>query len=289
MPNKKKKRKRTKGEQHLPMPYRNQQQLLDAIERYRKPYIEPYFQLRVQRAAIYMGADATTFRAYRHTAIYTPSTVYRMWVFNNFYHDGVFIQEMNAEGFAKSISTKRKYKQFHDRVCQSFEAYWKEINNGNGSIDYGQQRKLVDLWMKSAVLLKDLREDSRKALVKVINVPLDQYSLYLLKHLYHQQVVKADPELKNLPTVPSMGWVKDEKHYWAFQLFIQKLSGRYPAIYYDFVAWNSTHPRIVNLETVVKRNEKHELSEVVLVVKDSSKRNRKRKESKVQADETQAS
>lgn len=234
-------------------PFNSKQEILDEIKALKQSYIDRFFyELRFKEFIIKISVSGSTFRAYRNSSLYTPSSVFRNWAYERFFNNGIFIKEINSADFANTYKTKRAFKNFHDRVCNDLRDYWQSKNKQTFSIDYGQQRKLVDLFLKHFITFENLNEKSRNSLIHLINVPLDKYSLYFLKNIYEKEKNIANPSLKSMKNTVSMGFIDDEKHYWFIQDLIQKYCENYPAIYYDFVAWNKEHENLMQIEQVIQ-------------------------------------
>lgn len=131
------------------LPFRTKQELLDEIPNLKLSYIDRFLnELRFGDCIIKLAADGSTFRAYRNSPIHTPSSIFRTWAHENFFNEGKYFKEINSEGFITQYDSKDKFKELHDRINNDFNDYWKHCNEGKHELNYGQQRKLVDLFLK---------------------------------------------------------------------------------------------------------------------------------------------
>ena len=118
-------------------------------------------------------------------------------------------------------------------MVESLRKYWKE--NDKRELAIHQAWKLIDLLCKRFPCWADLSDNRRTWFLRNGHVPIDKFSLNLLRI--------AAPEFAKKVKIKegvSMGWLKgeNEKHYYPIQEKIRETCGHYPPLVFDLLAWN---------------------------------------------------
>ena len=141
------------------------------------------------------------------------------------------------------ITGLSSFMEMIDLVCQmahELDNHWYQRSNqiDEVRIGFGRAAKLLGLALKHLIWLDTLSSNQRANLIKILNVPLDSYTLQGLR------LISSD---QRIPASATMKFVQNEGQYRALQLCIQNLmpNGSYP-IDYEICAWNLAHPKVIN-------------------------------------------
>jgi hypothetical protein len=190
-----------------------------------------WFDVRLATAAqvITHSVSGSTFRAYRGTCRYTPSSLYRTWA-----QQAIVVPAIGAS--LEAIGTQDDFDRFHAGLAASLRVFWME--NDETDLQWGRRCKLLDLLLKHLILWSELSETARTNLFRFAHVPLDKFTI---KHI---SGICTDVRAKCCWT---MGYVKTEDTYHRLQAAIRAAIGpSHPAILYDVLAWNSDHSDITS-------------------------------------------
>jgi hypothetical protein len=168
------------------------------------------------------GITGSTFRAYRSCST-SPSLVYKNWVNNNGYAIIGDFSSNHRSGFT----------ELHQRLTQSLEKSWSE--SGNRDLTVSEKYKLVDLFCKAVAFSIDHPcLNSREFLYKHANIPLDKFSLLLVKKLYFGIVISKNPSMGDIDSLETYLFLQDMIYKTTEALNI-------PNLVFDILAWNETH------------------------------------------------
>lgn len=200
--------------------------------------IEKFFGRRESELAylVAISAEGSTFRSYRNTRIYTPSSIFRTWAMASFANGQPMGIALNM--LADANNPEATFRTLHNRACDSLNDYWQKQEVDGSGLTYAQVRKLVDLLFKHLPLWCGFDERCRNSLLKHANVPLDKFTLYYIRKIARAHCIRIYAN-------PRMGQV-DTNNYGAIQDIIRECVGGSPNLYYDMVAWNRDHPNIID-------------------------------------------
>jgi len=174
------------------------------------------------------SVSGNTFRAFhfkRHALQTRPSDLYRSWVSQRFKNDWDAIYQM---------SSFDEMANYVVRTAIALDNHWHRRTNVTAvRIGFGRAAKLLNLSLKHLLWSPALSTTRKTEFLRILNVPLDSYSL--------QAIRLVAPELK-IKASSTMRFVTDERHYRKIQSGIHDLlpSGIWP-IHYEIVAWNMAH------------------------------------------------
>jgi hypothetical protein len=192
------------------------------------PEIEKrYFKLNFDtKQLITHAVDNSTIRAFHFDKSYKkyrPISIFRSWAFD-------FL--VTQEDFLK---TESNFNIIHKKAKKSLEKYWSSKEDGIVP-EFYKILKIIDLLFKFIPRWNKLNANRQSWYFNCVHVPIDSYSLKLLKA---SENTKPYLGIKN---GSAMSFVKDIKHYRKIQNTIKKLvENFYPSIVFDLIAWNSLH------------------------------------------------
>jgi hypothetical protein len=191
-----------------------------------------FFEQRCDNMEVIVNISVAgnTFRAFpfrKFGLTLKPSAVYRQWT--------VGWLERSLIEF-RSIRTRSQMRDLFATTASRLEKHWLTCTSGKHSLGFGRAAKLLNLTMKHAMWLTELTSDEREALIPLLDVPLDSYTLQGIRMLL--------PEL-GIPPNASMSFVRDRGQYDAIQDGIVALCGpELRSVDYEVAAWNLAHPAI---------------------------------------------
>jgi hypothetical protein len=168
------------------------------------------------------GVGGNTFRAFRNLPV-PPSVAFREWATSHI---------QGSLDTVLGISEQKEYSAYVHESANLLCARWQELTNSE--MGYGRGAKLFNLVLKKLACLCSLSEEQRQALIPLLHVPLDSYTIVGLRAIA--------PEF-SIPRSATMKWVESPHQYTSLQTLISQLSqeARVPSIYYDILAWDKAH------------------------------------------------
>lgn len=155
-----------------------------------------------------------------YVKIYKPLSIFRVWAFN-FLSNKKTIDKLKA---------RNNFIELRKSALADLENYW-TLTDG-GTPEFYQFNKLIDLFFKFLPLWNGLDNKTKEWIFKNTNVPLDKFSLDLLR--------RWNPKSNILKGV-SMSYV-DKTNYNKFQKEIKQICKDIPVIVFDLYAWETSHP-----------------------------------------------
>jgi hypothetical protein len=166
--------------------------------------------------------DKSTIRAFQskkgHVKQYKPLSIFRVWASN--YLNKHLIDSLNARQNLHSIRNK---------ALSSLKKFWQKKDGGKPL--FYQFNKLIDLLFKSLPLWKKLNAQTKRWLFKNINVPLDKFSLSLLRQQNKNLGLRKSVSMNHV----------SEANYKLLQTEIKHLCKNLPVILFDLYAWDTNH------------------------------------------------
>lgn len=172
-----------------------------------------------------------TIRAFHHSSYgipIGPLEVYREWA-----------AKFVAREFSnwRKIETKVEMHEFVLKNARKMRSDWLKRTARKGSDGYnigiGRAAKLLNLLLKYLTLWSELSKKDHKRLIRLLDVPLDSYTLQGIRRLH--KAVK-------IPMKASMGFVKSENQYIDLQECIAKLCRpSHLPVEYEIAAWDTSH------------------------------------------------
>lgn len=166
--------------------------------------------------------DKSTIRAFHsskgYVKVYKPLSIFRVWAFN-------FLTEKNID----LIKSKGNFKKLRKFALADLIKYWTLIDGGIP--EFYQFNKLIDLFFKNLPLWNRLDIKTKEWIFENTNVPLDKFSLDLLR--------RWNLKLR-IPKNASMNYI-DTKNYNKFQKEIKTICNDIPVIVFDLFAWDESH------------------------------------------------
>lgn len=185
---------------------------------------ERFFASRTDTVAcaVKEGVCGNTFRAFRNVPL-KPSAIFREWATR---HLHLTLEDLLA------INTPAHYSQYVHSATLALNQHW--LASMQSEMGYGRGSKLLNLALKKLGCLSAATDTQRAALISLMHVPLDRYTIVGL--------LAAAPEL-GIRRSATMGHITSAQQYQAFQTFIGTAAREagVPAIYYDIVAWDRAH------------------------------------------------
>lgn len=179
------------------------------------------------------SVGSNTFRAFRHMPE-RPSIVFRAWARGCLLGDG-FLRKISE------LKTREEYDLWIRNLSNSLGDYWEQRMGSEKKISYGPERKLPNLLMKHVVLWDRLHVSQRSRLIGFLHVPLDSYSLLMVKDC----VLDSEhyTSIGRIRSNATMGSVVNETMYDALQALFREVAEEagVPAICLDVLAWNKGH------------------------------------------------
>ena len=208
--------------------FESRKELVSALKSECTPCLaKSFFEKRLYSVAMVVtkGVSGNTFRAFRNLPV-RPSVTFRSFA-TDYINDSM--------STLRSISNAEEYDTYINDACLALNQHWR---NATGSeMGYGRGTKLLNLVIKKLCCFNDLTQDERDALITLMHVPLDSYTIFGLR--------KAAPEL-HIPSNSSattMRFIETPKQYRKFQKVISSIAQEagVPPIYYDILAWDKAH------------------------------------------------
>jgi hypothetical protein len=168
-------------------------------------------------------AGTSTIRAFHkskgYSIKYKPLSIFRYWAFDY----------LNDNQIILNIKSTNNFKKIRSDALKNLIEFW-TINDG-GKPEFYQFNKLIDLLFKCLPLWMKLDTTTKLWLFNNVNVPLDKFSLDLLRRCN---------EKLNIPKNASMNYVTS-RNYNKLQVEIIKLCNEHAPILFDLYAWDETH------------------------------------------------
>lgn len=177
---------------------------------------------------IALCASGSTFRAYRATR-HRPSHLFRSWAMS------CLVKRVRSPERA-ALFDSPTLSRLHRLLRNSLSSYW--YNHDGTRLSFAQENKLIDLFLRHAVLWSALPEKRRRWLLAEANVPLDKFTLH-----YISQIAKAHGIA--IPPGASMGFINKE-NYKSIQRAIRVACYGHPPLHFDILAWNQDHRDIIH-------------------------------------------
>lgn len=178
------------------------------------------------------SVDRSTIRSFHaskgYVKKYKPLSLFRVWA-------NEFLSDKNR---LKSIKPSNDFQTLHTYVLSDLQVFWSKRDGGKP--EFYQFNKLVDLFFKDLVRWEKLDKKTQVFLFNNIHVPLDKFSLDLLR--------RSDPKLRIRKGV-SMNYV-NESNYQSLQERIKAICRDLPVIVFDLYAWNETHKPVSSFELI---------------------------------------
>jgi len=219
---------------YKPNEFCNKEELIGYISQKKKD-LSKWFENRCESLddIITASVKGNTFRAFPNMPR-KPSKVFRGWA----------SEQLNNKDRAREfmcLSSEQQYDQWVREFSKSFHYYWEKEMGTQNSIGYGPSRKLPNLLLKHLVLWKQIRDNQRKRLIKLLHVPLDRFTLVAIRNC-----ICDFTEFEVIGLIRKdvgMSFVDTEKKYNAIQQIMRAIAKRAgtPAIYIDILVWNKQH------------------------------------------------
>ena len=183
-----------------------------------------YFSLRsaTPHEVACMGVGGNTFRAFRNLPV-RPSVAFRGWASSHL---------QNSLDTVLRITNQEEYSKYVHQSANLLCEHWLELTCSE--MGYGRAAKLFNLVLKKLACLSPMTEQQRQALIPLLHVPLDSYTLVGLRVIA--------PEF-SIPRTATMKWIESPRQYKNLQAFVSQIAKEagVPPIYYDILAWDSAH------------------------------------------------
>lgn len=173
-------------------------------------------------AVVHEGVGSNTFRAFRKLPV-QPSVAFRTWTAQRLEHT---LQDLLA------ATDTASYASYVHSATLALVQYWRECTKSD--MGYGRGAKLLNLVLKKLACYSELSPEQRAALIDLLHVPLDSYTIVGLRNVA--------PQLK-IPKSATMKFITTPAQYNDFQSLISDVAmeAGVPLIYYDIVAWDQAH------------------------------------------------
>lgn len=211
----------------------NTEEIINSLKEKREKMSRFFRKRENLGSVIYTSVESNTFRAFQHMPK-QPSVVYRNWAYKK-------MSDKNQVNDILSLRTQNDYDIWLKNFSIELGHHWENEMGNSYALTYGQQRKLTNLLMRRFSLYDELKNEERLALIKLLHVPLEKFTLLAIRKCMHEF-----PETKvvgKIPTNPSMSFVKNEYMYGAIQNVFIKIADQagVPLIYLDILAWDESH------------------------------------------------
>jgi hypothetical protein len=197
------------------------QNLKENSNRLKKLFFKQSFD---RTSLIIFSVDKSTIRAFHfskgYVKTYKPLSIFRVWA-DQFLSDPKNI---------KLIKSKQDFKKLRKVALKSLKNFWYKEDGGKPK--FYQFNKLIDLLFKCLPLWNELDNKTKEWIFKNSNVPLDKFSLDLLR--------RCNDKL-NIPKNASMSFIDNSTNYYKMQKEIKKICKDIPAIVFDLYAWDESH------------------------------------------------
>ncbi|MFL6351624.1 MAG: hypothetical protein ACJ74Z_07215 [Bryobacteraceae bacterium] len=175
-------------------------------------------------AIVKHSVGPNAFRGFRHQ---TPSKSFWQWATKHFRkeHFEALIGQPNEMSFDKA----------HSELVDSLIEGWPS------AINYGQAAKLTDLAVLSGYESSQLSPELLDKASSLIHVPLDEYVLVAIRIC--AKTFPGPDAIRNISTRPSMGFVKSQRQYKAFQSGIRSVATKagVPPLVLNYITWTKSH------------------------------------------------
>jgi hypothetical protein len=185
----------------------------------------------------------STFRSKHFTGgEYKPSDIFRTWAQRFFFNRKKLYQKIIA------IKSPENYRKLHTQIVDSLNSYWTRY--AKKKLEIGYYCKLIDLLMKMFINCNDLTQMQKLNLLRVINVPLDKYTLSAISIVWNSKLSKRGINILRNPSMSFIG--KNYDLYSEIQLCISDAVGKHNPIEFDLVVWNN-RPDTENMTFTIKK------------------------------------
>ncbi|WP_139247896.1 hypothetical protein [Hyphomicrobium sp. CS1GBMeth3] len=177
------------------------------------------------KALVTQSVSGNTFRAFaiRKFGV-RPSEVYRNWASHTLKDD--------LPRFA-AFDTEMELRNYLFERAERLQARWLEATGGKHSLGFGRATKLLNLSFKVVSGSSMLPQTQRTALLRMLDVPLDSFTLRGIRLLA--------PQLR-ITRHASMRFVTTREQYVEIQTVIRELcSPDFFPIHYETAAWDLAH------------------------------------------------
>jgi hypothetical protein len=166
------------------------------------------------------GIGGNTFRAFQRAGL-QPSKLFQTWVADS---ATAILKEKQRD------ACRQGFLDLHAKLSDSWRSYWNE--HAKREIKTSEKYKVVDLYIKALAKHTDHDfENLRPFFYQFGNVPLDRFSLLLIREEFLGVILSKNP---------SMGDVADDEtyHYLQDELFRHTSSAKVPNLAFDIYAWD---------------------------------------------------
>ncbi|SDG53491.1 hypothetical protein SAMN04487974_103414 [Pelagibacterium luteolum] len=206
----------TREELHRELALASTQQAVDRWLKHSEPNIETLaqncFERNTARSFRFKKLDITDVQ---------PTAVFRRWAVPYLTGNAPTIL-----GFTKPYQVR---ELVHDASSTLQSAFYRDTRE-RYEMDYGRAAKVVNLALKHLICLAHVSPARRSALFEILDIPLDKYTLGMLRPLLPNGL---------LPRNPSMGDVKTRANYISIQKAIRQLCNpEFSPMHYEVYAYN---------------------------------------------------
>ncbi len=181
-----------------------------------------------ERQIITGSVGGNTLMAFR-TNKYKPSSIYKTWLKTKIFGN---------ENALNHLKTEKDFESLHSKLCKDFKKYWEKEDLKE--IEEYKIRKVIDLFFKAFVRWEGLELERRNFLLKNIHVPIDSWTLNLLR--------EVDSNPLNIKKDARMGFANTPGIYSKCQNEIKNVCKDIPPIVFDFYAWRNISLDDIKLE-----------------------------------------
>lgn len=169
------------------------------------------------------GVSGNTFRAFRNLPV-RPSVAFRTWTTEQL--------ERNLQQLLDACSTMLAYANYVHHLTLALNRHW--LREARSEMGYGRGAKLLNLVLKKLACYAQLSTRQRVALIRLLHVPLDSYTIVGLSAVVPQLRVRKSATMK---------FITSRAQYDQFQASVASIArdAGVPPIYYDILAWDRAH------------------------------------------------
>ncbi len=212
----------------------NQNPIIEELSKHAESLKKDYFA--VLRSTFYVKTrtlGGNTARAYKKGKCYdnyAPSSLVKHWLHHQFF---------GSPDTVRQLKTGMDFEAIHYGAVNSLENFWREKEPEATGMEFYHFTKIIDLMFKSITLWTELDEKRREWFFQNAHVPIDKYSLLILKEFH--------PEY-DIPS-PSMNYVGNSRPlYEKIQKDIREMIAPFPPLLFDLYAWNYRRSRQLEQE-----------------------------------------
>lgn len=212
----------------------NHNPIIEELSKHAESLKKNYFS--ILRSTIYIKTrtlGGNTARAYKKGKCYnnyTPSSLVKYWLHHHY---------LGSPETIRQLKTGRDFEAIHYDAVQGLESFWGEKEPNAAGMELYHFTKIIDLFFKSIPLWAELDEKRREWFFQKAHVPIDKYSLLILKEFH--------PEY-DIPS-PSMNYVGNSRdRYEKIQKDIREMIAPFPPLLFDLYAWDYRRSRQLERE-----------------------------------------